>query len=148
MIKIPRKTCYTRKPFQSYQNSRNLGYQNKRIKRFRNCLPYWSTNFRDRKCFFSVESGIYRWQSHGFGFLQLNLVFIADGFRSGLLWKYDFKVRSSQWNCSAKKMCSWISDIAKFCKFHGKTPVLKSCFNRAFRIATLFKSASNTGCFL
>ena len=61
MIKIPRKTCYTRKPFQSYQNSRNLGYQNKRIKRFRNCLPYWSTNFRDRKYFF-----------------QLNLVFIAD----------------------------------------------------------------------
>ena len=38
-------------------------------------------------------------------FFQLNLVFIAKsrtGFRSGILWKYELKVRSSHWSYSVK----------------------------------------------
>ena len=59
-------------------------------------------------------------------FYQANLVIIADshtGFCSELLWKH--QTSDSYWSCSVKK-----SVIKNFCKFHRKTPVLKSVFNR------------------
>ena len=51
-------------------------------------------------------------------FFQLNLVFIAKsrtGFRSGILWKYELKVRSSHWSCSVK-----IGVLKYFANFTGK----------------------------
>ena len=49
---------------------------------------------------------------------QQNLVFIAKsrtGFRSGILWKYELKVRSSHWSCSVK-----IGVLKYFANFTGK----------------------------
>ena len=66
--------------------------------------------------------------------LQLNLVFIADshtGFCSRLLWKLQVKRQEQPLELFCKKRYS-----LKFCKFHRKTSVLKSLFNRVFRIAT------------
>ena len=40
-------------------------------------------------------------------FLELNMVFIADGrtgFCSGLLWKHELNLRSSHWSCSVKRV--------------------------------------------
>ena len=51
-------------------------------------------------------------------FFQLNLVFIAKshtGFRSGILWKYALKLRSSHWNCSVR-----IGVLKYFANFTGK----------------------------
>ena len=66
--------------------------------------------------------------------LQLNLVFIADshtGFCSRLLWKLQVKRQEQPRELFCKKRCS-----LKFRKFHRKTSVLKSLFNRVFRIVT------------
>ena len=60
--------------------------------------------------------------------LQLNLVFIADshtGFCSRLLWKLQVKRQEQPRELFCKKRCS-----LKFRKFHRKTSVLKSLFNR------------------
>ena len=61
-------------------------------------------------------------------FFQLNLACIEDeriGFCPGLLWEQELNLRSSHCIFRIKKRCS-----QKFCKFHRKTPILKSLFNK------------------
>ena len=53
-------------------------------------------------------------------FFQLNLIFIANNqtaFCSGLLWKHQWNLRSSYWNCSVTK-----SVLKNFAKLTGKHP--------------------------
>ena len=80
---------------------RKLKGAKKRTNKFRNYLPHWGADFCDSKYFF-----------------RLNLVFIAKsrtGFRSGILWKYKLKVRSSHQSCSVK-----ICVLKYFANFTGK----------------------------
>ena len=68
-------------------------------------------DFRDSKYFFSAESGIYCWQPHRF--------LLRTSLKTGV------KPQKQPSELLCKKRCSW-----KFCKFHRKTPVSKSLFNR------------------
>ena len=68
-------------------------------------LRWLLLDFRDSKYFFSAESG-------------------RTGFCSELLWKQELNLRKPL-ELLCKKWCSW-----KFCKFHRKTPVSNSLFNR------------------
>ena len=77
-------------------------------------------------------------------FFQLNLVFIAKsptGFRSGILWKYELKVRSSHWSCSVK-----IGVLKYFANFTGKH-LCWSLFLTESSGLQLFKKVSPTQVF-
>ena len=68
-------------------------------------------------------------------FFQLNLLFIAKSptrFRSGILWKYELKVRTSHWSCSVK-----------IANFTGK-PLCWSLFLTESSGLQLFKKVSPT----
>ena len=78
-------------------------------------------------------------------FSQLNLVFTAKsltGFRSGILWKYEFKVRGSHWSCSVK-----VGVLKYFANFTGKH-LCWSLFLTEPSGLKLFKKVSPDRCFL
>ena len=77
-------------------------------------------------------------------FFQLNLVFITKsptGFCSGLLWKFESKVRSSHWSCSIK-----IGVLKYFANFTGKHHC-RSFFLTESSGLQLFKKVSSTQVF-
>ena len=82
-----------------------------------------------------------RQQIHFFGWIwYLSLRVQPVFFRIPL--KIRVKRQKQPLELFCKKLC-----LQKFRKFHIKTLMFKSLFNRVFRIATLFKSVSNTGVF-
>ena len=120
------------KTISSQQNSKNLEYYNKRIKKFRNYLPHWGTGFRDNKYFFSAESCIYRWPSHRFSFQTLRKIWVKR--QKQPLWKKvflatlqilqkntsdEFSFKQSLEDCNFIKKClrhgffQWICKIFK-----------------------------------
>ena len=87
----------------------------------------------------NIDAGLHFQNTYGgcFWIFEVANTFFAEfgiyhhsriGFCSGLLWKHALK---QPLELFCKKRCS-----SKFCKFHCKTPVLKSLFNRFYQKET------------